>query len=92
MLGAVQCRATIIELPIACTVCQSMELWHVVLGQVFGSEATQDQIFEDTRQLIRSCCDGYNVCVFAYGQTGAGKTHTMEGSKEEPGVNYRALQ
>lgn len=66
--------------------------WIVCRWQVFGSDATQDQIFEDTRQLIRSCCDGYNVCVFAYGQTGAGKTHTMEGSKEEPGVNYRALQ
>jgi kinesin family protein C2/C3 len=43
-------------------------------------------------QLIRSSCDGYNVCVFAYGQTGAGKTHTMEGTKEQPGVNYRALK
>lgn len=60
--------------------------------EVFGAEATQDQIFEDTRQLIRSCCDGYNVCVFAYGQTGAGKTHTMEGTPEQPGVNYRALE
>ena len=60
--------------------------------EVFGAEATQDQIFEDTRQLIRSCCDGYNVCVFAYGQTGAGKTHTMEGTPEQPGVNFRALE
>ena len=53
-------------------------------------ESTQKE--GDHLQLIRSSCDGYNVCVFAYGQTGAGKTHTMEGTKEQPGVNYRALK
>lgn len=34
----------------------------------------------------------YNVCIAAYGQTGAGKTHTMMGSQEDPGVNKRAVQ
>ena len=36
--------------------------------------------------------DGYNVCIFAYGQTGTGKTFTMEGTPENRGVNYRALE
>lgn len=36
--------------------------------------------------------DGYNVCVFAYGQTGTGKTFTMEGTPENRGVNYRTLE
>lgn len=36
--------------------------------------------------------DGYNVCIFAYGQTGTGKTFTMEGNEEARGVNYRTLE
>ena len=36
--------------------------------------------------------DGYNGCIFAYGQTGAGKTFTMNGTEEQLGVNRRALQ
>jgi kinesin family protein C2/C3 len=35
--------------------------------------------------------DGYNVCIIAYGQTGTGKTFTMECSPENRGVNYRTL-
>ncbi|KAG1354542.1 Kinesin-like protein KIN-14E [Cocos nucifera] len=36
--------------------------------------------------------DGYNVCIFAYGQTGTGKTFTMEGTEQNRGVNYRTLE
>jgi kinesin family protein C1 len=38
---------------------------------------TQEQVFEDCRDLVQSAADGYNVTLFAYGQTGAGKTYTM---------------
>lgn len=40
--------------------------------QVFGgAEAnTQTDVFRDTKHLIMSVLDGYNVCIFAYGQTG----------------------
>ena len=34
---------------------------------VFGAEATQELIFEDTARLVQSAVDGYNVCIFAYG-------------------------
>lgn len=34
-------------------------------------------IYRDTEPLIMCALEGYNVCVFAYGQTGAGKTFTM---------------
>lgn len=49
-------------------------------------------VFEDTAPFATSVLDGYNVCIFAYGQTGTGKTFTMEGTNEDRGVNYRTLE
>ena len=37
-------------------------------------------MFEECKDAVTSVLDGYNVTLFAYGQTGAGKTHTMYGS------------
>ena len=52
--------------------------------QVFGGqkENTQKDVFRDTKHLIMSVVDGYNVCIFAYGQTGAGKSFTMIGAAD----------
>ena len=38
---------------------------------MFGPDSTQEQVFGDVAQLVTSVLDGYNVCIFAYGQTGA---------------------
>jgi len=50
---------------------------------VFGPKSTQHEIFEECQGMLLSCLDGYNSCIFAYGQTGAGKTWTMSGSDSE---------
>jgi len=47
---------------------------------------SQEEVFNDTKDLIQSAIDGFNVTIFAYGQTGAGKTFTMTGSPTQKGV------
>lgn len=49
-------------------------------------------VFMDACPMATSVLDGYNVCIFAYGQTGTGKTFTMEGTEQNRGVNYRTLE
>lgn len=47
---------------------------------VFDWESTQREVYENTAAgIVNSTLEGYNGTVFAYGQTGTGKTHTMEG-------------
>uniref|UniRef100_A0A8C9S9Z4 Kinesin family member 1C n=1 Tax=Scleropages formosus TaxID=113540 RepID=A0A8C9S9Z4_SCLFO len=47
--------------------------------------ASQRQVYLDIgEEMLRHAFEGYNVCIFAYGQTGAGKSYTMMG-KQEPG-------
>uniref|UniRef100_A0A0K0CYB4 Kinesin motor domain-containing protein n=1 Tax=Angiostrongylus cantonensis TaxID=6313 RepID=A0A0K0CYB4_ANGCA len=48
---------------------------------------TQEEIFLKVSPIITSCIDGYNVCLFAYGHTGSGKTYTME-KCEQPMICY----
>jgi len=59
---------------------------------VFDSDSTQEEVFADCRELVQSAVDGYNVTIFAYGQTGAGKTHTMYGTPQQPGLAPRSIQ
>lgn len=47
---------------------------------VFGEAATQREIYEDTAMgVVNGVLQGMNGTIFAYGQTGTGKTYTMEG-------------
>ena len=59
---------------------------------VYGPDASQEDVFGDSAPLMTSVLDGFNVCIFAYGQSGTGKTFTMEGSKSDPGLAPRAMQ
>lgn len=56
---------------------------------VFNVDSTNEQIFDNTtRDLIDTVLNGYNCSVFAYGATGAGKTFTMLGKPECPGITF----
>ncbi|CAD5123606.1 DgyrCDS11934 [Dimorphilus gyrociliatus] len=58
----------------------------------FDGNATQEEVYVSTcRLLIPNVIKGFNASVFAYGATGAGKTHTMLGTDREPGIMARAL-
>uniref|UniRef100_A0A672IBS2 plus-end-directed kinesin ATPase n=1 Tax=Salarias fasciatus TaxID=181472 RepID=A0A672IBS2_SALFA len=46
--------------------------------------AAQNQVYNDIgKEMLQHAFEGYNVCIFAYGQTGAGKSYTMMGKQEE---------
>ncbi|KAK9070716.1 hypothetical protein SSX86_011118 [Deinandra increscens subsp. villosa] len=59
---------------------------------IFRPEDNQEAVFAQTSPLVVSVLDGFNMCIFVYGQTGTGKTFTMEGTAENRGVNYRTLE
>ncbi|XP_066430031.1 centromere-associated protein E-like isoform X6 [Eleutherodactylus coqui] len=82
-------------------------LWQAnnnVISQVDGSRSfTFDRVFplhETTAEvyrdaavpIIRSVLQGYNGTIFAYGQTSSGKTFTMMGTKDNPGIISLAIQ
>ncbi|KAM4882948.1 kinesin-like protein KIF21A isoform 9-T9 [Thomomys bottae] len=66
---------------------------------VFDIDSQQEQIYyQCIEKLIEGCFEGYNATVFAYGQTGAGKTYTMGTGfdvnilEEEQGIIARAVK
>jgi hypothetical protein len=58
-------------------------------------KSTQELIFSQTAQpILESVMEGYNGTIFAYGQTGTGKTFTMEGvpTPELKGIIPRTIE
>lgn len=54
---------------------------------VFGPDTTQEDVYKGVVEpIVDEVLQGYNCTVFAYGQTGTGKTHTMEGSRDDSNV------
>ena len=53
---------------------------------MFATDSPQNLLYEQSAfSLVDSVLDGYNGTIFAYGQTGCGKTHTMMGTNTEEG-------
>ncbi|KAK9530438.1 hypothetical protein VZT92_011938 [Zoarces viviparus] len=58
-----------------------------------GEQTTQQEVFlSSVKPILSHILNGQNSSVFAYGPTGAGKTHTMMGTSDQPGVIPRAVR
>ena len=58
----------------------------------FQEKTNQEEIYHYTTEtLLQSVFDGFNSTVFAYGATGSGKTYTMVGNGENPGLMVRTI-
>jgi kinesin family protein 18/19 len=61
--------------------------------RIFDQNASQGEVYESTtRSLLDNVLDGYNATVFAYGATGCGKTHTITGTAQQPGIIFLTMQ
>ena len=59
---------------------------------VYDQNSSQKKVFENTaRNVVDSALQGYNATIFAYGQTGTGKTFTMEGFNREGSIEARGI-
>jgi len=56
------------------------------------TRATQDTVYKDLGFFVSEALSGFNCSIFAYGQTGAGKSYSMVGSVGSPGIICRGLQ
>lgn len=53
---------------------------HGIILQVFGPSARQRDLYDQAIvPIVNEVLEGFNCTIFAYGQTGTGKTYTMEG-------------
>ena len=54
---------------------------------MYGVDSTQRAVYDESAfPLVESVIEGYNGTIFAYGQTGCGKSHTMMGYKDDPNL------
>ncbi|KAL6952924.1 Kinesin-like protein KIN-7N [Sarracenia purpurea var. burkii] len=60
---------------------------------VFDQDCRNETVYELlTKDIIHASVEGFNGTAFAYGQTSSGKTFTMNGSENDPGIIHRAVK
>eukprot|EP01029_Cantina_marsupialis_P005141 TRINITY_DN154_c0_g1_i1.p1 TRINITY_DN154_c0_g1~~TRINITY_DN154_c0_g1_i1.p1 ORF type:complete len:894 (+),score=172.22 TRINITY_DN154_c0_g1_i1:98-2779(+) len=85
------------------TICEGMGMenfgsytpYTFTFDHVYGENCAQEKVYNTTaKEVVESSLEGYNATIFAYGQTGTGKTFTMEGddSGEHRGIIPRAIE
>ncbi|XP_034706064.1 kinesin-like protein KIN-14S [Vitis riparia] len=87
IVGFDSCRENELQI-----ICSDSSKKQFKFDHVFRPGSDQEAVFAQTSPIVTSVLDGYNVCIFAYGQTGTGKTFTMEGTPKNRGVNYRTVE
>ncbi|XP_072958189.1 kinesin-like protein KIN-7K, chloroplastic isoform X1 [Typha angustifolia] len=61
--------------------------------RVFGPATTSQDVYDvAARPVVKAAMEGINGTVFAYGVTSSGKTHTMHGDKQYPGIIPLAIK
>ncbi|CAH2073237.1 unnamed protein product [Thlaspi arvense] len=90
---------SIVEFPGDCTICVntgddtlSNPKKDFEFDRVYGPHVGQAALFTDVQPFVQSALDGSNVSIFAYGQTNAGKTYTMEGLNHDRGLYARCFE
>ncbi|AAS53120.1 AER441Cp [Eremothecium gossypii ATCC 10895] len=64
-----------------------------MFDKLFDVDASQQDVFQcTTMPLLDSILDGFNGTVFAYGATGCGKTFTISGTPDSPGIIFLTMQ
>lgn len=77
--------------------------WSAACLQVFGPDSQQERVYHQAiSPIVTEVLEGFNCTIFAYGQTGTGKTYTMEGGprnsvdgsnmSKEAGIIPRAIK
>lgn len=51
----------------------------------------QEAVYKEVAALVAGVMEGANGCVLAFGQSGSGKAHTLAGTPQHPGINFRAM-
>ena len=77
---------------------QLFQLHRFTFDSIFDMDSTQIDVYNITaKQAVNSVLEGYNSTIFCYGQTGTGKTYTMEGftynsQAEQRGIIQRTIE
>ncbi|KAF6160340.1 hypothetical protein GIB67_019109 [Kingdonia uniflora] len=69
--------------------------WFKVVADFWNLHSSfqiQEAVYAKTSPVVTSVLDEFNVCIFACGKTGMGKTFTMRGTHENRRVNYKTLE
>lgn len=65
---------------ISSRVAEESKCFRFRFSHVFGMDSSQKNVFEvAAKDIVETFLEGYNGTIFAYGQTGAGKTYTIQG-------------